>query len=239
LEPPDLDNNPHFEKLMEQVDWIAEREGRVEGFVNWQGVLNNAHRLRGEALFMDMLEEPEKARHLFACVAETMAAGILRLYTRQRQNGPDHRFVTVSNCLVNMISPTLYRELLLPFDRKLAGVYGCIGVHNCAWDASPYLEAYAELPGVKYIDMGIGSDLLRARALFPHARRALMYTPMDLAQKPFEVVSAEIARAVRAYAPCDIVFADIEAGIADEKVRRVMDNCQALNEIVVKKQETR
>jgi hypothetical protein len=29
------------------VDWIAAHEGKVVGFMNWQGVLNNAQRLRG------------------------------------------------------------------------------------------------------------------------------------------------------------------------------------------------
>lgn len=81
---------------------------------------------------MDMLEEQERARHLFACVGETMAEGIRRLHARQLASGVDLRFVTVSNCLVNLISPELYRELLLPFDQKLAAIYGIIGIHNCA-----------------------------------------------------------------------------------------------------------
>jgi len=156
LEPPDIERNPHFGQLMEQVEWIAGEEGRVEGFVNWQGVLNNAHRLRGEQLFVDMLVEPEKARHLFACVAETMIQGIRRLHEVQRSGGVDHRFITVSNCLVNMVSPETYRELLLPLDRKIATVYGCIAVHNCAWNATPYLEAYAQVPGAAMLILAHG-----------------------------------------------------------------------------------
>lgn len=105
LEPPALDRNPHFAQLREQVEWIAAREGRVEGFLNWQGVLNNAHRLRGEQLRIDMLDEPAKAQHLFACVCETMIQGLRRLHERQRASGGDVRFVTVSNCLANLISP--------------------------------------------------------------------------------------------------------------------------------------
>jgi hypothetical protein len=54
LEPPDLDVNPFFQSLLAQVDWIAEEQGRVEGYINWQGVLNNAWRLRGEGLFTDL-----------------------------------------------------------------------------------------------------------------------------------------------------------------------------------------
>src|SRR5512134_3775059 len=48
LTPLDLDHNPFFRDLIRQVDWIASQEGRAEGFLNWQGVLNNAYRLRGQ-----------------------------------------------------------------------------------------------------------------------------------------------------------------------------------------------
>ena len=232
LEPPDLDHNPHFARLMAQVDWIAAHEGRVEGFINWQGILNNAHRLRGEALFLDLLDEPGKCRHLFACVCETMIEGIRRLHDRQRASGVDHRFVTVSNCLVNMVSPGVYRELLLPFDQQLAAVYGSIGIHNCAWSATPYLADYAQVPGVAYIDMGLKSDLAQSKALFPHSRRALMYTPMDFANKTSAQLRADLEQLVRDYAPCDLVIADIEAGTPDPRVTETLELCRQFSETV-------
>ena len=46
LTPPDLEQNPFFKTLMEQVDRIGEEERQIYGFMNWQGVLNNAQRLR-------------------------------------------------------------------------------------------------------------------------------------------------------------------------------------------------
>jgi len=223
LEPPDLDRNPHFAQLMEQVGWIAAHEGRVEGFVNWQGVLNNAQRLRGEQLLMDVLEAPGKARHLFACVCETMIQSIRRLHERQRASGVNVRFVTASNCLVNLVSPKVYRDLLLPLDQKLAAVYGSIGIHNCAWNATPYLEAYTEVPGVGYIDMGIKSDLARAKALFPTARRAVMYTPMDAVNKSLSEIEADFERMAREYAPCDVVIADLDAGTPDARVVELVE----------------
>jgi len=223
LEPPDLDCNPHFAQLMDQVEWIAAHEGRVEGFINWQGVLNNAQRLRGEPLLMDVLEEPGKAQHLFACVCETMIEGLRRLHERQCASGVDMRFVTVSNCLVNLVSPKVYRDLLLPLDEKLASVYGCIGIHNCAWNATPYLDAYAQVPGVGYIDMGIKSDLARARSLFPTARRAVMYTPMDAANKSMPEIEADFDRIAREFAPCDVVIADIEAGTSDARIAELVE----------------
>lgn len=225
LEAPDLDNNPFFQALMGQVDWIAREFGRVEGFVNWQGVLNNAHRLRGEALFTDLMMAPERCRHLFSCVCTTMIDAAKRLQARQAASGVEVNFFTVSNCLVNMVSPRQYHELLLPFDRRIAESFGAIGIHNCAWNANPYLEEYASIPELRYIDMGLDSDLAQARELFPNARRAVMYTPMDVANKSLDEIHADLDRIARDYAPCDVVFADIEAGTPDEKVAALFDLC--------------
>lgn len=219
LEPPDLDRNPHFQRLMEQVEWIARAEGRVTGFVNWQGVLNNAHRLRGEQLFLDLVDEPAMARHLFACVTQTMCDGIRRLHERQRASGVDYRFVTVSNCLVNLVSPDLYREQLLPFDQQLAALYGCIGIHNCAWNATPYLESYVRVPGVAYLDMGPDTDLPRARACFPEARRAVMIPPSFMKGRSTAALSLDIARIAGWLGPCDLVVADLDAGTPDSLVK--------------------
>lgn len=230
LAPPDLGCNLHFNNLLMQMDRIAELEGRVDGFINWQGILNNAHRLRGEALLSDMIEDPERARHLFGCICETMIQGIRRLHERQRASGCDLRFVTISNCLVNLVSPALYRDLLLPFDQSLAAVYGVIGIHNCAWSATPYLDDYARVPGLGYIDMGLHSDLARARTLFPQTRRALMYTPMDLANKTVTGLRADIDRVAREYGPCDLVFADIDLGMPDQRIHELIDLCERTSE---------
>jgi hypothetical protein len=225
LEPPDLDANPFFNALLAQLDWIAEREGRIEGYINWQGVLNNAHRLRGERLFFDLVDAPGRCRHLFACVAETMIDAARRVHRRQGASGAEVSFFTVSNCLVNMISPRQYETLLLPLDQRIAEAFDCLGIHNCAWNANPYLKVYTRVPDVAYIDMGLESDLERARMLFPRARRALMYKPMDLADKSQASIRDDLARIAAEYGPCDIVLADIDAGVPDERVRAVADLC--------------
>lgn len=229
LQPPALENNPHFQQLMDQVEWIAQTEGTVAGYVNWQGVLNNAYRLRGQPLFMDLMEAPERAERLFECVCETMIEAARRLHTRQRETGFDVQFFTVSNCLVNMVSPRQYTQFLLPHDQRIAAAFGCLGIHNCAWSATPYLDAYASAPHVAYVDMGIDSALAKAKTLFPNARRAIMYTPMDVANKPLDTINADLEHIARDYGPCDLVLADIEANTPDERVMAVIDRCRQLS----------
>jgi len=230
LEVPDLTVNPIFQDLLRQVDEIEALEGQAYGFINWQGVLNNAQRLRGPELFIDLYEAPPLAHHIFDVVCETMLEAMRRLHERQRAGGVDYRFGTISNCLVNMISPSQYEEFLLPCDRRIASAFEVVGIHNCAWNADPYLGLYATVPNLGYIDMGIRSDLKEARKLLPHARRALMYTPMDLADKPMRAIREDLERVAREYASCDIVLADIESGTPDERVLEAIAYCEELSE---------
>lgn len=229
LEPPDLDKNNHFQSLLSQIDWIADKEGHVEGYINWQGVLNNAQRLCGQAIFMDMMTNPKRCWHLFDCVCTTMIEASKKLHERQRETGVDVRFFTMSNCLVNMISAQHYAELLLPYDQRISEAFEYVGIHNCAWNATPYLESYASVPRVAYIDMGKDSDLEKARELFPKARRAIMYTPMDLARKPFLEIRSDLEGIAHDYGPCDIVAADIEADTPDDRVIEFISLCHEIS----------
>jgi len=229
LEPPNLDDNVHFQNLMKQVDWIAEREGKVEGFINWQGVLNNAQRLRGQDLFLDMMMNPDLVKHLFECVTTTMIDGAKRLHARQRETGVDINFFTMSNCLVNMVSAEHYSELLLPFDLRIAEAFETVGVHNCAWNADQYMEAYAKIPNIKYVDMGHDSNLIEAKKLVPHGRRAIMYTPMDVANKSLNDIRTDMGKIAQDYGPCDIVAADIEFDTPDKRVLDFISICDEIS----------
>ncbi len=229
LEPPDLDSNPFFKELMAQVDWIVASEGRVEGFINWQGVLNNAYRLRGEKLFYDMHDSPNRCIHLFDCICTTMIEGVKRLHELQLESGVKIDFFTISNCLVNMISPEQYHEILFPFDCRIAETFSCLGIHNCAWKADPYIDEYVRVPNVGYIDMGLDSNLAGAKQKFPNARRALVYKPTDLANKSLETMQIELERVTREYAPCDVVVGDIDVGTPDERVLAFLELCGQIN----------
>ena len=230
LEAPDLKRNAFFGDLLAQVDRIAEHQGPVVGFVNWQGILNNAQKLRGQQIFLDLIDKPALCHHVFACICQTMLNGLQLLHEKQRASGVDYRFATISNCCVNMISPDQYTEFILPYDTRIAREFDVIGIHNCAWNADPYIEHYASIPHLGYIDMGLESNLARARTLMPNTRRALMYTPMDLANKSREDIRRDIEQIVDSYAPCDIVVADIDEDVPDEKVSAFIELCQCYND---------
>jgi len=226
LSPADPENNEFFQGILNQLDRIKQLTGTARGYLNWQGVLNTAFRLRGERIFMDLFDTPERAHHIFECVATTMINGIKKLHQRQRQAGVDDKFATISNCVVNMISSAHYEEHLLPFDLKIRAEFENFGIHNCAWVVDPYMEAYATVSRLGYIDMGITSNLKKAKRLFPDARRNILYTSMDLANKSEGQIRDDFEKIATQLAPCDVGLPDIEVDVSDERIMFAMDLCE-------------
>jgi hypothetical protein len=218
LRVPNLSATPVIMQLLEQMEVIEREFGYIGGYINWQGVLNNAFRIRGHEIFTDVLTDAGLARHLFEVITQTMIAGMRLIYGRQRASGVVIRHATVSNCVVNMVSPQIYEELLLPCDRMISDAFDHFGVHNCAWNVDPYIDAYATIRKLGYVDMGIESDLARAKRLCPDARRAIMYTPTDLATKSMNALRDDLTRIYRELGPCDVVMADIDPETPDERV---------------------
>jgi hypothetical protein len=229
LAVPNVENHPCFHAIARQVEAARKLTGEARGFLNWQGVLNTAFKLRGEQIFVDILADPPLANHILQTVAATMIRGVKALYQVQKELGTEYDFASVTNCTVNMISGEHYRDFVLPQDLSIRRAFGAFAVHNCAWNATPYLEAQSSIPGLGYIDMGIETDLAKAKRLVPEARRNLLYRSADLKRKSPEALRTDFERIAREFAPCDLGLPDIEADVPDEKIMFAMDLCAELS----------
>jgi hypothetical protein len=230
LQPPDLEKSTFFQGILKQMDRIQELTGTIVGYLNLQGVLNTAFRLRGNAIFTDMIDNPDRARHIFDCVTTTQLEGYARVYARQREAGVDYRFGTTANCVVNMVSPRLYEEFLLPFDLRLRAAFENFGIHNCAWKVDPYLKGYARVPNLGYLDMGLMSNLPEIKRLFPDARRNLLYTAMDMTNKTDDQIRADFEKIACELGPCDLGLPNLEPEVSDERICFALDLCRELSE---------
>lgn len=218
LEPPDVRNTAAFADLMRQMDLIEAEWGCIDGELNYQGVLNTAFRLRGEALFMDMASEPECAHHLLGVVCETMLQVIDAVHARQQASGVRKDAFVTGNCVVNMISSAHYREFVQPYDRRLSAHFPHFGIHNCAWRVDPYAPSYAEIRTLDYLDFGLDSDLALLRRLFPDTTLAPMYSPVALAENSPAQLRADLTRLRDTLGHCRIIVADIDATTPDARV---------------------
>ena len=221
-------DSPLVADLFRQMDTIEREQGTIHGYLNWQGVLNNAFHLRGQEIFLDLVDRLDLAHQLFSVVCEAMIGLAQMVQERQRRSGFAINQLDVSNCTMNMVSPRTYRAVLFRYDERIAAGFERFGAHTCNWDATPYLEALRELPNVGYLDMGVASDLAKARRLFPEARRAVLYSPVRLQEAPLDEIRDDVRRIFRDLSPCDVVLADIQAGTPDARVNEVLAICRAL-----------
>ena len=219
----DPEKNPAFLELVNQMDIMEKKWGKISGYLNYQGVLNNAFKLRGQEIFMDMADDPEFADWLFNHICETMSTVAKIVQKRQRSSGFDVDLFSCSNCVVNMISPEMYNEFILPYDRKFSLEFKRFGIHTCNWDASPYLEGMRNIENIGYIDMGMDSDLEKAKKLFPQARRNIIFSPVKIKEESVETLETDFRKIHRAYGPCDITLADIETDVSESKVQRILE----------------
>jgi hypothetical protein len=122
-----------------------------------------------------------------------------------------------------MISPEMYEEFILPFDMKFSREFARFGIHTCNWDASPYLEGMRKIERMGYIDMGMDSDLKKAKELFSDARRNVLYDPVKIKEYSLEQIRAEFENIYDAYGPCDLTLADIETDVSEEKTQQIVE----------------
>jgi hypothetical protein len=78
--------------------------------------------------------------------------------------------------------------------------------------------------------MGVSSDFQRAERLFPHSRIAVMYPPKELDNRPISEIETDLQRIAAELSPCDVVFADIEAGTPDDRIRAMVQLCRQISE---------
>jgi len=204
------------------MDQIEEHYGAIDGYLAYQGILNNAFRLMGEEIFIEMLEDEPFAEFLFQHIYETMLSFIKLVQKRQKQSGFEVNFLSVSNCVINMIGADLYESLLMPFDQKLAKEFAVFGVHTCNWDITRHIQAFQKIGPLGYLDMGMMSDMKKVRESFPDTRLAVLYHPNHIAEKPLVEVKKDFEAIYSQAAPVDIALVDIEATVSDERVQEVV-----------------
>jgi hypothetical protein len=230
LEAKTVLKSPVVEDIFRQMDIIKANWGVIDGYLNWQGVLNTAFNLRGQEIFIDILEKPDLVRFFFSVITEVMIKLAQSVQEYQRATGFAVDQLSVANCVVNMISPQTYAELVRPFDAQIAESFESFGVHTCEWDITPYIEVLATLPKLGYLDMGMTSDLRRVRETFPETYRAVLYDLVKLEEGSLEEIRTDMEKIFEDLAPCDLVLVAIQASTPDERVKALIDICAGIAE---------
>jgi hypothetical protein len=215
------------EELFNQISIIESHWGKIHGYLHFQGVLNNAFHMRGQDIFLDMIDRPDQVHHFNSIICDVMIELAQKVQARQCLSGFSIDFLTVSNCTVNMISPEMYHEFVLRHDKKNAQSFGRFGVHTCYWNIDPYIDAFRKLSKLCYLDMGMESDLQRVKETFGETRRAVIYWPTKLMDASLKEIQKDMAKVYHKLAPCDVLMADMQASTSDARVIEFLKVCNA------------
>lgn len=219
----DFENHPVLKGLFGQMEYIHDRWGAVHGYLNYQGIMNIAAKLRGSEIFIDMIDRPEVVKRFFEHIGNTILQVSKKVQAYQRNTGFDIDLLSMSNCTVSMISPGQYEEFILPIDTRLSREYSRFGIHTCNWVADPYLDVMSTIENLGYFDTGIRSDLKRIREVLPDTRRAVLLSVEEVEQATVGEIEQMVRKIAREYAPCDIVLADVEATMPDQRILEFME----------------
>ena len=230
LRVPDVRTTWPMNRLIADMDVLEKEFGRVIGDFNTAGVFNTALELRGQQLFMDLLDDDELVKHLFAVVAEaeTAVAEYVRARTGTSSVAVNRSIVNVdphihveANCSVQMISPSVYRKCLLPLHCSLAQRLVPFGIHHCGDNLHIFASAYAETQAVFY-DVGWGSDVARCSAILPDAFLNLRLNPVRLLHGTAEEARQDaltLLRAAGRNSQVGLCCINMDNGTPDENVR--------------------
>lgn len=239
---PDLDldveaafRSEAFLRLTRLVERLKGGPGRVVGDVNWGGILNLALDIRGQDIFLDLVDRPGEARNFFGRLAAvidrftsyvggetgTTSVSVNRLV----RHLPGAVFLH-SECALTMISVEHYRVFLMPFDTAWSLRRRPFGVHYCGADPHRFADAFAELPNLDFLDVGWGGDVEALRRKLPETFLNIRLSPVEIVGQSVEDIRRAIETRVAASADprrTGVCCINMDDRVGDDQVRAIFE----------------
>ena len=125
-----------------------------------QSAFNSAHLIRGNDIFTDFYDHPEEVNALLDLVTDFMIA-VTKHAKSTISNDPDwfcdwgamwKGCARISNCSMQMISPALYREHVLPRDARFFESIGGGRMHYCGINGE-VIDDFFKVPAITGLDV--------------------------------------------------------------------------------------
>ncbi len=241
---------PAWKRLEAVMDGLADRHGQLTGDVNWGGILNLALDLRGQDIFLDMLDDSDSVRGFFADIARTVVEFGRRIEERTGTTSVSvnrlvrHRPGAVflhSECSHTMISEEDYRRYLMPFDVEWSRTHRPYGIHFCGPDPHRFARAFADLPHLDFLDVGWGGDVAELRRHLPQTFLNIRLDPVSLRTMPLAKLREEIRSRVEASGDLSLTGVcciNMDDQVSDEQVSALFEEAAALRHEQTEEVET-
>jgi methanogenic corrinoid protein MtbC1/uroporphyrinogen-III decarboxylase len=207
LEVPDIFNAYPMTEMLKQVDYLKGKYGKVVGDINTTGIQNLALKIRGDQLYIDYFENPDLCHHLLKICTEC----IIQLFKFNRKTTGtgavdvtpmcDPTLCVFPNCTIEQVSLATFENFLLQYDNQVADVCRPVGIHHCG-SVNEVMDGYAKVRHLKFIEIGFGSDVRRARQVFgPDVAVNARINPVLMKNGTPEEVETEVRRLIDEGAP--------------------------------------
>jgi hypothetical protein len=231
-----------FKAFETMCNILKTRYGRLTGDVNWSGILNLALDLRGQDIFVDMFDEPEKVHRFFmeiAGVADKLASWV------QQSTGSSsisvNRIVKQfekpvflhSECSHTMISVENYEQFLRPFDMGWCNVKRPFGIHYCGIDPHRFAHSFSQIPHLDFLDVGWGGNVKLLRECLPDTFLNIRISPVEIMEMSVIDIHEVVTRlAGESQKPelTGICCINLDDKVTDDKVDALFECAQRIRE---------
>lgn len=191
---PDLHKNEVLKKAVSDADLLKRKYGYVSGGINTGSPLNVAVTVFGESFLASCAGEPDIARHILMVIAKTEIRLIYE-YSRyiDENYGVSPLHIGYGNCPAVMLSPELYKRVVLPVDLWVRQQCDYFYLHHCGIFDN-YAGLYTALSPAS-LDVGGLSDYKKLRKYFPETMCSYIINPESIEGRSTEYID-EVIRGV-------------------------------------------
>ncbi len=234
LEKPDVLTTSPMTELITSWDEQEAQYGYLIGDLNTDGVLNAAYHFYGQDLFADFYDAPERVRRVLEVIADLIVdvasyvrgrTGSCSIAVNRMAERVNPQLFIHANCSVQMISPSSYRSLHLPIEKRMAERIQPFGIHHCGNNMHRVAPAYAQTGSVFY-DVGWGSDLAACRRALPDAFLNLRLSPIRMLQGRPAEIAGDVENLLLAAGPLDkagVCCINMDYGTPDDNLFAVYE----------------
>jgi hypothetical protein len=242
IDPQKAFQSPAYKKFVSTAEKLKQKHGNIIGDINWGGVLNVALDLRGERLFMDMFDKPDKVKKFFNDISAVIERFVSSL---EKETGSSSISVNRnvrhiknpvflhSECSHTMISENDYEKFLLDIDAAWAKKHRPYGIHYCGPDPHRYCQQFAAIENLDFLDVGWGGDLKKLRQHLPQTFLNIRLNPVDLADRTENEISTTITQLVEdSDNPwlTGICCINMDQNVSDEKIKCIFETVDKLRD---------
>jgi len=232
--------SPAFRRFEALVAALKTRYDRAEGDVNWAGILNLALDLRGQGIFLDLVDRPSEVRVFFRGIAEVIErftaflareTGTTSISVNRLVRHLEPPVFLHSECALTMISVPHYEAFLREYDAAWSLARRPFGIHYCGADPHRFAAAFARLPHLDFLDVGWGGDLAALRRALPGTFLNIRLSPVEIAGWTVAETRAAVRERVRASADLrrtGVCCINMDDRVADDRIRAIFEEAAEL-----------